>query len=357
MSVRSVTNTTVPTRVDLPRPTTLPVQSWPLKTVPVLEDLVVNNHRHSRTASSSILPEHLAAMHRSPRQPVSHSRNSSDVSAIVQRQPTAGSVASVPRRSTSGRSVVTNSPSSYVALMRKQKATVWCDRSQSIDARALAQQKAAKHRAALEVTGGGSGNGGVGGGGSSARTSTISSGGMVSKIAHRGVPKAGTYIPPNMSGASVPMRLSELDMMGEEDMEGRTLGDNSMVHARSGSGKSSINSGQYRSGYPRPHITPPDGGSPHEDIPEAGETPMPEPAKENYFEEIPSHTPSQLRSQRTDSVDSFGELPDMKAPSTIDRLKTQQERLDDLRRRGSVDERTMSMGAPGRLYVANPDLD
>lgn len=231
--------------------------------------------------------------------------------------------------------------------MRKQKATVWCDRSQSIDARALAQQKAAKHRAALEIIGSGSG------GATSARTSTISSGGMVSKIAHRGVPKAGTYIPPNMSGASVPMRLSELDMMGEEDMEGRTLGDNSMVHARSGSGKSSINSGQYRSGYPRPHTTPPDGGSPQEDIPEAGETPVPEPPKENYFDE----SQSQLRSQRTDSVDSFGDLSDLRAPSTIDRLKTQQERLDDLRRRGSVDERTMSMGAPGRLYVANPDLD
>lgn len=259
----------------------------------------------------------------------------------MQRQSTAGSTMTggVPRRSTSGRSIATNSPPSYVALMRKQKATVWCDRSQSIDARALAQQKAAKHRAALEVTGGAS----------SARTSTISSGGVVSKIAHRGVPKAGNYVPPNMSGASVPMRLLANDMMGEDEMEGRTLGDNSMVHARTGSGKSSINSGKYRSGYPRAQATPPDGSSPQEDIPEAGETPVPERPKDNYFQE--------KAPQRTNSEDSFGELQEMAAPSTVQRLKVQQEKAEDLRRRGSVDERTMSMGAPGRLYVANPDID
>lgn len=46
------------------------------------------------------------------------------------------------RRSSSTRSG--NSPSSYVALMRKQKATVWCDRSQYDDPRVVAQQRQAK---------------------------------------------------------------------------------------------------------------------------------------------------------------------------------------------------------------------
>lgn len=48
------------------------------------------------------------------------------------------------RRSSSTRSG--NSPSSYVALMRKQKATVWCDRSQYDDPRVVAQQRQAKVR-------------------------------------------------------------------------------------------------------------------------------------------------------------------------------------------------------------------
>src|SRR6266536_3312564 len=56
------------------------------------------------------------------------------------------------RRSTSSRSG--SQPQGYVALMRKQKATVWCDRAQYEDPRLLAAQKAAKLRAAIEVSGG-----------------------------------------------------------------------------------------------------------------------------------------------------------------------------------------------------------
>lgn len=221
--------------------------------------------------------------------------------------------------------------------MRKQKATVWCDRSQAIDARLAAQQRAAKQRAVLEVVGTGS----------SGRTSTITSGGVVGKIRHGGVPKAGHYNPPNMSGAGVPMRLLANDMMGEDDVEGRVTGDNSMVHARTGSGKSSINSGKYRSGYPRAHQSPPEGSSPaHEGIPEAGETPNAE--RENYFD------PGK-KSMGSDSEDSFGEFKEMSAPNSKAQALDQKAKEDDLRRRGSVDERTTTMRSTGRLFIANPD--
>jgi len=223
--------------------------------------------------------------------------------------------------------------------MRKQKATVWCDRSQATDPRLAAQQKAAKQRAVLEVVGT-----------NSQRTSTISSGGVVGKIRHGGVPKAGHYNPPNMSGASVPTRLLAFDMLGEDETEGRVMGDNSMVHARTGSGKSSIHSAKYRSGYPRVNTSPPEGGSPaHEDIPEAGETPNTEQHKENYFDvKKTAHSDSE--------EDNFGELREMTGPSAALHAREQQEKLEDLRRRGSVDERTTSMTGP-RLYITNPDRE
>ncbi|KAK5953602.1 hypothetical protein OHC33_005546 [Knufia fluminis] len=317
---------------------------------------VANTHRHSRTVSSSTLPANPFA---APKPPKSHrhsympststrstsSQPSPKSPANMHRQGTTGSTSntSLPRRSTSNRSVATNSPTSYVTLMRKQKATVWCDRSQSIDARMAAQQKAAKQRAVLEVVGT-----------NSQRTSTINSGGMVGKIRHGGVPKAQQYTSPNLSGVNVPTRLLAFDMQGEDEPEGRVLGDNSMVHARTGSGKSSIHSAKYRSGYPRAHATPPDSGSPaHEGIPEAGETPHQEQQKENYFEN------SKPRNTNVDSEeeDSFGELKEMAGPNSKQHALDQKAKEEDLRRRGSVDERTTTMKSTQRLFIANPDID
>ncbi|EXJ91823.1 hypothetical protein A1O3_00373 [Capronia epimyces CBS 606.96] len=267
----------------------------------------------------------------------------------MHRQGTTTSATSLPRRSTSGRSTSTNSPTSYVALMRKQKATVWCDRAQSIDPRLAAAQRAAKQRAALEVRGLTS----------SGRTSTISSGGVVGKIRHGGVPKAPGYVPANLNGASVPLRLSANEMLGDEE-EGQSLGENSMVHARTGSGRSSTNSAKYRSGYPRPDqgrfsstSTPPNGeGSPGHGIPEDPETALSaNKTNSDYFNDND-------RSASHSSEDSFGELKDMSGPSSVQQAMAQVKQADDLRRRGSVDERTMSMGQPGvRLFVANPDVE
>lgn len=178
------------------------------------------------------------------------------------------------------------------------------------------------------------------------------------KIRHGGVPKAPGYVPANMSGASVPLRLSANEMLGDED-GGQSAGDNSMIHARTGSGKSSTNSTKYRSGYPRPDAgrfstasTPPSEGSPGQGIPEDTETADSSVSGRNdYLNDNDRTTPR-------DSEDSFGELKDMSGPSSVQHALAQAKKVEDLRRRGSVDERTMSMGQPGvRLFVANPDVE
>ncbi|KIW68687.1 hypothetical protein PV04_04611 [Phialophora macrospora] len=320
---------------------------------------MISNHQHTRTGSSNTLPYPSAPFRTTTpttpsaraghsRSASSHSRQSSASNSntmSVRRQGTTASATSLPRRSTSGRSTATNSPTSYVALMRRQKATVWCDRAQNIDPRIAAAQKAARHRAALEVQGASHG----------ARTSTISSGGVVGKIRHGGVPKAPGYVPANLTGASVPVRLSANEALGDEEEE--ETRSNSMVHGRSGSGRSSTNSAKYRSGYPRPDAgrfsstsTPPSEGSPGQGIPEASETPEDSQKRDRFGDKsIPGGD---------ESEDSFGELKDLSGPSAVQRALEQAKKAEDLRRRGSVDERTMSMGQSGvRLFVANPDLD
>lgn len=324
----------------------------------------VATHHHSRTISSSTLPSDslrnlpLQSTNRpvaTPSRPsITHSRQSSTSTTfnMMQRQGTTGSTTSMPRRSTSSRSTATNSPTSYVALMRKQKATVWCDRAQSTDPRIAAAQKQAKQRAHQAVTG----SGGTGAG----RTSTISSGGVVGKITHRGVPKASTYVPANISGVGVPMRLSANEMMGDEQ-PGLGMGENSMIHARTGSGKSSTNSAKYRSGYPRPDqgrfssaSTPPSGNE--ADSPNRGG--IPEVSEDSDFStSVKREYSNYERKVSKDGEDSFGELKDMSGPTAVHQALIQAKKAEDLRRRGSVDERAMSMGNTVRLFVANPDLD
>ena len=216
--------------------------------------------------------------------------------------------------------------------MRKQKATVWCDRSQSLDPRIAAQQRAAKQRAVMEVHGGTNGT---------VRTSTITSGGVVGKIRHGGGPKAPGYAgTANLTGAGVPMRLSANEMLGDEEEERSSL---EIQHKRTGSGRSSANSARFRSGYPRP--SPPDGVSPAAGISESADEHR---GDEEYFE---------TSQHRNNSIeDSFGSVTEMKAPSAVHQAVENAKTAEDLRRRGSVDERAMSMGAGVRLFVANPDV-
>lgn len=238
-------------------------------------------------------------------------------------------------------------------MMRKQKATVWCDRAQYEDPRMLAAQRQAKARAVQEVAGGsynapprtGSGSSGV-------------VGGVRSKIGrHHGMPKASLYAPQTYGGTGVPMRLSatEVDEGDDEDNSSINQGAGT-YHHRTGSGRSSLGSGR-RISYANPagrlssNSTPPQNSSP-EDLEDLQEEPTPNPHfdhSNNYFE----HTKTNLSTGSNSSEERhFGGMSQL--PTTLP--KTQEKKnAEDLVRRGSVDERTTTMSNT-RLFIANPDL-
>ena len=238
--------------------------------------------------------------------------------------------------------------------MRKQKATVWCDRAQHEDPRILAQQKAAKIRAAREIDGKGLAEG---------RTSTsgsMGSGslGVRSRIRHH-VPKATGYSGANMVGGGVPMRLSANEVGDDGNLyddtdsgrriSGRISGDNRWLSVDQQQRGSRYSQGSTPTGSGQ-------GSSPNDDIPEVAETeetPVPgdqQPQGGDYFAQKSGNGGSGGSSERENS---FGNLGQMQAPKTEKESKT----LEDLRRRGSVDERANTMGyiGGGRLFIANPD--
>jgi hypothetical protein len=239
--------------------------------------------------------------------------------------------------------------------MRKQKATVWCDRSQHEDPHVLARQRAAKQRATIEINGGGQGGG---------RTSTIGSASLAGKLKHHGVPRAPGYTPATLVGAGVPMRLSANEVgHGEEDRDDTDSLGASRIHQRTGSGKSSMGSGRFPSGYQRPQgrfsqsSTPPSGDGSPGHIPELAETPVPreqqqQREKDDYFGQKGGNGDSGSSVEREDS---FGDVGDLAAPSAAVTTEAIQKKNEELRRRGSVDDRTMTMSGV-RLFVANPDL-
>ncbi|KXS99044.1 hypothetical protein AC578_6944 [Pseudocercospora eumusae] len=276
--------------------------------------------------------------------------STSSQNSNLQRAPT--NMTNGVRRSTSSRSQSSLSPTSYVALMRKQKATVWCDRAQHEDPRILAAQRQAKMRAAAEVAGGHNYT-------STARTSTSSSGvvgGVRSKIRHHGAPKASAYNATLKPGAGVPMRLSASEVDDGNNSDDDT---GARYHVRTGSGRSSLGSGRrghsfhasalnnsYSNGNTPPGVSPVDSmGDPIEE-----ETPMPrnDGADPDYFGK-----PSGGSSEE-EQFGQVGGLPSRKI-TVEEQIQQQKSNADDLRRRGSVDERTMTMSGP-RLFVANPDL-
>ncbi|KAF2871195.1 hypothetical protein BDV95DRAFT_56695 [Massariosphaeria phaeospora] len=260
------------------------------------------------------------------------------------------------RRSSSTRSGP--SPSSYVALMRKQKATVWCDRSQYEDPRLLVQQRQAKQRANMEVAGGPHHASPRNVSGSSSVAA-----GVRSKIRHHGAPKASLYAPTQLSGSGVPMRLSATEV-DEGDSDSGSINAGQPYHERSGSGRSSVGSGRRASyanaGRLSTNSTPPSGHNtspPGEGMESLGEeeTPVPSYNPTNYFE----HTQTGLSGGSAGSGSSgernFGDVGQMPTslphPNPAPKKKTS----DELHRRGSVDERTMTMSNT-RLFIANPDL-
>ncbi|RAL01997.1 uncharacterized protein BO80DRAFT_353348 [Aspergillus ibericus CBS 121593] len=243
------------------------------------------------------------------------------------------------RRSTSSRSA--NAQLGYVALMRRQKATVWCDRAQPEDPRLRAQKLVDKKRAYLEVHGAGAG-----------RTGTLGSG----KNKHGG--KGTTdFSPSTLVGATVPVRLSANEV-GDADEDAHS--DRGFPYRRTGSGRSSLGSNsRYPSGYQRTpqstmgsNSTPPNEKT---DLPDVSEHP---PAESHETEQ--DHASIKDDAATTNSFGSeheeyFGTVGDMAAPSAASAAIEKAKKADELRRRGSVDDRTTSM-TNVRLFVANPDL-
>ncbi|KAI8933437.1 hypothetical protein NX059_010051 [Plenodomus lindquistii] len=312
-------------------------------------------HSRSRTTSSGVFP---AAA--SPTTSTMTSQYPNPYQGGLRRTPTSStsSTTGTPNRSNSGalrRSSSSrsggSSPTSYVALMRKQKATVWCDRSQYEDPRILAQQRQLKMRANMEVAGGP----GHAPPRSASGTSSMA-GGVRSKIGrHHGLPKASLYAPVTYAGSGVPMRLSASEVDEGDDEDARSL-QGGQYHHRSGSGRSSLGSGR-RMSYANPagrqssNSTPPQNSSP-EDLGDLQEEPTPEDAEANgYFEHTTTNLSFGSGSSGERNFGGVGEMPTSLPKPAQDKKVSK----DDLVRRGSVDERTMTMGT--RLFVANPDAD
>ena len=271
------------------------------------------------------------------------STNTASTNSSLQRT---GTNASAPRRSTSSRSNSSASPTSYVALMRKQKATVWCDRAQHEDPHIIARQRAAKMRAAMEVAGG------------SHRVSTSSnqaaqSVGIRSKIRHGGAPKASTYTGrANLAGAGVPMRLSASEV-DENDSDEEQDSKYMNYHNRDGSRGSSVGSGQHPSNFLHSGSgsTPQSGRSPVGSMGDLAEEETPVPNE--YNTQAGDYLQAGGSDDGTLAEQSFGGLSQL--PQSTGDPERDRKTAEDLRRRGSVDDRSMTMTGV-KLFIANPDL-
>lgn len=246
---------------------------------------------------------------------------------------------------------------SYVALLRKQKATVWCDRAQAEDPRLLAQRRAAKQRALLEVHGS-----------SSTRSSTLISGG---KIRHSGNGRSISYNTSTMVGAGVPLRLSANEVGGADDGLDDRIDASQLIHRRTGSSRSSTASNRISAAHQRAagqtrlsSSSSANNTPPNADIPDIVETPAAtlENIKDEHFLKKPNRSSANTASDQqrpttshSEEEDEFGKITEMAAPTGMSTAMQKRKISDDLKRRGSVDERTSSMTGV-RLFVANPDL-
>ncbi|KAJ2893852.1 hypothetical protein MKZ38_008190 [Zalerion maritima] len=265
------------------------------------------------------------------------------------------------RRSISSRSGnVSPQPVSYVALLRKQKATVWCDRSQYEDPRVLAHFKAAKAKASMDLAGGGHGG--------TSRTNTgMSAGKLVGKVRHHNKPGTTSYTPePNnyVGVGGVPMRLSATEVEGEDSDDDDTQVGSRLHHRRTGSsGRSSTASirraNQFRSSGSlnqrrwSPGHTPERSGSLVQENVLIG----PETVMDDRASGKARSTGSGSSAERADNVADLGNAPKLASNSLMHHALTREKSVrnpEDLKRRGSVDERTMTLTS-GRLFIANPD--
>ncbi|KAL7937123.1 hypothetical protein V8C35DRAFT_294795 [Trichoderma chlorosporum] len=340
----------------------------------------VYSHSRSRTTSSNVFPpqpQHPPPMllsHQMSNQ--QFNRRSPSVSTFSNSsiQPPAAyrtSSNSDLRRSISDRSFGQPQASGYVALLRKQKATVWCDRAQYEDPRIVAQQRAAKMRANLEVSGGTRGTGSAGSS-SGGRTSTgISATTKVAaKIRHHGKTPVVGYANENHVGVGgVPMRLSATEVEGESSGEDDNGFASRSHHRRTGSsGRSSIGSSSRRNVYRASGGTVTGTGSQSGRRWSPGDTPeragslveQPEdtmPVIDDSASGRAQSTHSGSSAERADNVGELGAAPRLASKSLMHSALTREKSVkspEELKRRGSVDERTATLTSQ-RLYIANPD--
>lgn len=258
-------------------------------------------------------------------------------------------------------------PGSYVALLRKQKATVWSERAQYEDPRLVAQQRAAKMRANLEVVSSNSGR---------SQTGLASTNKVSGKIRHGKAPVVG-YAPgeTHVGVGGVPLRLSarEIDGDGSDDDDaGPMMAARTQHHRAGSSGRSSTGSGRQQQGQHRTSGsgTPARKGSlagtperleslagptPHQLVDEPAAPPADDAAsgRAQSSRSANSATPS----ERRDDVVELGQGPRLAINSKLNAALTREKSVkspEELKRRGSVDERTATLTS-GRLFIANPD--
>ncbi|RDA90719.1 hypothetical protein CP533_4034 [Ophiocordyceps camponoti-saundersi (nom. inval.)] len=263
------------------------------------------------------------------------------------------------RRSISSRSAATSThPTSYVALLRKQKATVWCDRAQYEDPRVAAQQRAAKMRANLEVVTSGRPYSG-------SRTSTgISATGKVAaKIRHHGKTPVVGYAPGenHVGVGGVPLRLSATEVEGESSGDDDAHAAARLHHRRTGSsGRSSTASGRRGITYRSSSGHGPQGGqrwSPGDTPERPGSLAGQQPDDVTKALDDAASGRSGSSAERADNVAELGGGPRLANNSHLHSSLTRERSVksaEELRRRGSVDERTATLTS-GRLFIANPD--
>ncbi|GKT41152.1 uncharacterized protein ColSpa_01333 [Colletotrichum spaethianum] len=339
-----------------------------------MDSSAVYSHSRTRTTSSNTFPMaiqsptpmHLSHAHANPQQ---HSRRSPSVNTFstTSSVPPPAAYRTSPtndlRRSTSSRSGGSPQPSGYVALLRKQKATVWCDRAQYEDPRLLAQQRAAKMRATLEVIGGQRTVSGLST--SAGRTSTgISATGKVAaKIRHHGKPAVVGYAPGehHVGVGGVPMRLSATEVEAESSDDD----DPRLHHRRTGSSGRSSTASRRGPGYRSSGGLGSQSGrrwSPGNTPERSGSLVEEKTAEDGTLGDNASGramtTGSGSSGERADNVGELGSNAARLASNSLMHSTVTREKsvkgADDLRRRGSVDERTTTLTG-GRLYIANPD--
>jgi len=139
-----------------PQPSPILMMNSPRYVPPQQPPMTTTQHAHysyGQYGSDRLYPNHnqilgspngLFSTYQLQQAPISTNINAHD---LVRRF---GSTSS----SVSPHSVIANyTQEAYVATLRKQKATVWCERAQAEDPRIMAAQRAAKARATMEITG------------------------------------------------------------------------------------------------------------------------------------------------------------------------------------------------------------